>query len=95
MFKGFFIMRKIITLSMMLGLIFIPVTQVAAETCYDLWYKRNAIFDANGYCFSSRLGRRIFDNSDCWTKNPRFSRKERMQIRQIRRQERRKGCKVN
>lgn len=33
--------------------------------CDDLWFSRNQIMDRAGYCFSSRLGQSIFDNSDC------------------------------
>ena len=46
----------------------------SAASCWDLWYERNAIYDANGFCFSTSLGKRTFDNSDCWTKNPRAER---------------------
>jgi hypothetical protein len=67
----------------------------AAQSCYDLWYERNAIYNANGFCFQTELGQDTFDNSDCYTSNPRFSRWERRRIDQIRRRERRMGCKVN
>jgi hypothetical protein len=66
-----------------------------AQSCYDLWYERNAIYDANGYCFSSQLGMDTFDNSDCWTDSPNFSRAEQRRIDQLRRQERSRGCRVN
>ena len=96
MFKGFCIMRNKSALAIALALTVIPVTQTqAAESCYDLWHKRNAIFDAHGYCFSSDLASRMFDNSDCSTKNPRLSRVERKQVQQIKRQERRIKCKVD
>jgi hypothetical protein len=71
-------------------------TQAAfADSCYDLWYERNAIYDDNGYCFRTALGKRVFDNSDCYTRNPSFTRAEQRRIDQIRREERRLGCKVN
>ncbi len=96
MFKGFCIMRNKSALAIALALTVIPVTQTqAAESCYDLWHKRNAIFDGHGYCFSSDLASRIFDNSDCSTKNPRLSRAEKRQVRKIKRQERRRKCKVD
>jgi hypothetical protein len=94
LFKGFFIMQNKLALAIVLGLTLIPVAQ-AADSCYDLWHKRNAIFDGHGYCFSSDLASRIFDNSDCSTKNPRLSRAERKQVRKIKRQERRRKCKVD
>jgi hypothetical protein len=67
----------------------------SAQSCYDLWYERNEIFDRNGYCFSTDLGQETFDNSDCWTANPRLSRGEQRRVDQIKRQERRMGCRVN
>ena len=85
-------MIKKLTLAIVLGF----TTQAqAAESCYDLWHKRNAIFDAHGYCFSSNLASRMFDNSDCSTKNPRLSRAEGRQVQKIKRQERRRKCKVD
>jgi len=66
-----------------------------ADSCYDLWYERNAIYDENGYCFRTSLGKRVFDNSDCYTDKPTFTRAEQRRIDQIRKEERRLGCKVN
>ncbi len=66
-----------------------------AASCYDLWYQRNAIYDENGYCFKTDLGRETFDNSDCWTDNPRLSKSEQRRVDAIRREERRRGCHVN
>ncbi|MBX9457290.1 MAG: YARHG domain-containing protein [Rhizobium sp.] len=63
-----------------------------ADACYDLWYERNAIYNDNGYCFNTRDGRRTFDNSDCYTDYPDFSRREQRRINQIKREERRMGC---
>ena len=67
----------------------------SAASCWDLWYERNAIYDQNGYCFSTSLGQRTFDNSDCWTKNPTLSPWEQKRVAQIKAEERRRGCKVN
>lgn len=66
-----------------------------AESCYDLWYERNAIFDARGYCFETRLGQEVFDNSDCWTSFPKLTRAEQKRVDAIKAEERRRGCKVN
>lgn len=62
-----------------------------AASCYDLWYQRNAIFDDNGYCFKTQLGRETFDNSDCWTDYPHLSRSEQRRVDAIKREERRRG----
>jgi hypothetical protein len=67
----------------------------AAASCWDLWYERNAIYDRNGYCFSTSLGKRTFNNADCWTKNPDLSNWEHKRVAQIKAEERRRGCKVN
>lgn len=72
-----------------------PTTGVAATSCYDLWYVRNAIFDAKGYCFKTALGKQVFDNSDCTTSSPKFTKKELAAIEAIRAEEKKRGCKVN
>ena len=70
----------------------LSVQPALAQSCYDLWYERNAIYDNNGYCFQTRDGRNTFDNSDCYTDDPDFTRSEQRQIDQIKRTERRMGC---
>ena len=72
-----------------------PGGNVQAKSCYDLWYERNAIMNANGYCFESRLGQETFDNTDCWTSNIKLSPSEKRRVTSIRNEERRRGCKVN
>ncbi|MCO6187496.1 caspase family protein [Rhizobium sp. L1K21] len=37
----------------------------AAESCDSLWYRRNAIYARNGYCFQSTRGRQTFSNEGC------------------------------
>ena len=88
-------MRKLaihVLAAMSLGL---SVQTAFADSCYDLWYERNEIYDANGFCFKSSLGKRPFDNSDCYTDDPQLSRAEQRRVAQIQREERRLGCKVN
>lgn len=63
-----------------------------ADVCYDLWYERNSIYNDNGYCFNTRDGRQTFDNSDCYTDSPDFTRREQRRIQQIKRQENDYGC---
>jgi hypothetical protein len=63
-----------------------------ADACYDLWYERNAIYNDNGYCFNTRDGRNTFDNSDCFTDSPDFTRGEQRRIDRIKRQENEYGC---
>ena len=71
------------------------VPAASAASCFDLWYERNAIYDNNGYCFSTDLGKRTFDNSDCWTKTANLSQREQNRVAKIKAEERRRGCKVN
>ncbi len=66
-----------------------------AASCYDLWYERNQIYDDNGFCFKSELGQETFDNSDCWTNNPKLSKAEQRRVNEIKAEEKRKRCKVN
>lgn len=52
--------------------------------CADLWFSRNAMLDRAGYCFSSTLGKALFDNSDCTTKQPQVPDRTAAQIALIR-----------
>lgn len=88
-------MRKVLVHSLALATLGLGTQSAFADSCYDLWYERNAIYDARGFCFKSSLGKRVFDNSDCYTDRPRFTRSEQRRIDQIIRQERRLGCRVN
>lgn len=88
-------MKKLFAISALTACLSLPALPTYAASCADLWYDRNLIFAENGYCFSTRLARRTFRNFDCWTTNPRLSRSERRRIAAIKREERRRGCKVN
>ena len=66
-----------------------------AASCYNLWYERNQIYDDNGFCFKTALGKRTFDNSDCYTSHVNLSSDEQDQVDSIVAEERRKHCHVN
>lgn len=87
--------KAVAMLAAIAGAAILGSTAASAQSCYDLWYQRNAIYDSYGYCFKSALGQRTFDNSDCWTSNPRLSPVDQRRVEQIRRMERRRGCRVN
>ena len=87
-------MRLFTTALLSLGLVTVAAPAMAAS-CYDLWYERNSIYNDNGYCFKTKLGKQTFDNGDCYTRSPAFSEWEQDRIDWLRRQERRKGCRVN
>ncbi|MEL6682553.1 MAG: DUF4453 domain-containing protein [Pseudomonadota bacterium] len=42
----------------------------ANQLCDELWFSRNAMLNDAGYCFTTPLGRSLFDNSDCTTRKP-------------------------
>ncbi len=78
------------------GIALTAIPSVAqAQSCYDLWYERNVLYDRRGFCFKTQLGRETFDNSDCYTNHPRLTRAEQLRVDAIRRQERRMSCRVN
>ncbi len=37
----------------------------ADDPCPDLWFARNILYEAQGHCFSTPLGKSVFDNGDC------------------------------
>jgi hypothetical protein len=64
-------------------------------SCGDLWYRRNAIFSRNGYCFKTGRAIRVFGNANCQfyvEADVPMSRSERQEVEIIRSIERRKGC---
>ena len=64
-------------------------------SCQNLWYVRNAIFDAHGYCFKTEAAETEFDNSVCYEEDPamlKFNRHEQANIDRIVRVEREKSC---
>ena len=75
-------------------IISLPSTAMAAS-CYELWYSRNLLFDSKGYCFTTPLAQAAFDNSDCTTSSPEFTKKELAFIKKIQAEEKSRGCKVN
>ncbi len=76
-----------------LSLVFATVAQPAmAASCYQMWHARNSIFNEKGYCFKTTLGKQVFDNSDCWTKTPKLSKKEWKYVKLVRQEEINHGC---
>jgi YARHG domain len=70
-------------------------SQALAASCYDLWYARNKIYAENGYCFKTQLGRDTFGNEGCFTNNPKLSKYEARDVKEIKQEEKKRGCKVN
>jgi len=84
-----------ISAALAVGLLGLMPGVAMASSCYDLWYARNAIYDEHGYCFSTELAQETFDNSDCYTKHPKFSKAEQRMIQAIKNEEEDRGCHVN
>ena len=64
------------------------------EVCYNLWYQRNAIFYANGYCFTSPQGIAEFEDGTCHTSSPSLSVVEKDSLLRIKREEKQNNCLV-
>ncbi len=92
-------MRRTLTMSMaalglLLGLAVLPAP-ARAETCDDLWYARNEIYKAQGYCFRTRRGIEAFGNAGCQYDNAEelpLSNSQRRSIAEIQREERTRRC---
>jgi hypothetical protein len=66
-----------------------------AETCDDLWYARNEIYKAQGYCFRTRRGISAFGNAGCQYDNVEdvpLSANQRRTVAEIAREERARRC---
>jgi hypothetical protein len=68
---------------------------VLAFNCDQLWYQRNSIFKAAGYCFKTSRSIRVFGNAGCAYDNERdvpLSDRDRQTINTIQQVERMKRC---
>jgi hypothetical protein len=73
----------------------IEIDDVEAASCDELWYARNAIFKAAGYCFKTPRGIRTFGNEDCEYDEPErvpLSAEDRARVTLYDKVERRRGC---
>lgn len=74
-------------------LISAPVS--AGTFCDELWLTRNQVFDQAGYCFGSTLGKTVFNNADCTTKNPVLNAQAKQLVDRIKAEETASRCAVN
>ena len=66
-----------------------------SQSCGDLWYQRNAIYKAAGYCFRTGRGISAFGNAGCQYDNMAevpLSARQRDEVAEIQQQERYQGC---
>lgn len=88
------ILTTIAALGALLGIAAMP-SAARAETCDDLWYARNEIYKAQGYCFRTRRGIESFGNAGCSYDNVEevpLSSSQRRAIAEIQREERARRC---
>lgn len=76
-------MKSFIGLVLVIG-VSSPALADIEDRCADLWFSRNAMLDKVGYCFSTPLGKAIFNNNNCTTKQPKVSSEVSEQIAAIR-----------
>lgn len=70
-------------------------TPASAQSCEDLWYQRNEIYKAQGYCFRTQRAISAFGNAGCQYDNVEdvpLSATQRRVIADIQRAERTRGC---
>ena len=71
--------------------------QSVAGDCDTLWYRRNAIFARNGYCFQGARGRAAFGNAGCRigvsAADIPLSGTEKAEVNRLLTQERALGCR--
>ena len=58
-------MNKTTTLAGALVGLGVVTSAQAANSCEALWYQRNTIFKAHGYCFHTARSLRAFSNNGC------------------------------
>lgn len=65
--------------------------QAQAQSCGQLWYARNSIYSAAGYCFKTAQAIGAFGEG-CFPPYGRLSPTQQAQVNAIKAQERRQGC---
>ncbi len=74
-----------------------PPPSAAAQSCEGLWYRRNEIWNRNGYCFTTTRGRAAFDTSSCFrdqgAARAAMSADERATVDALLAREREMGCR--
>lgn len=67
----------------------------ADEVCNDLWFAKQGIYDAAGYCFGSPLGQSLYDNAGCTTSHPTLTSDARRKVHRIEAREVELGCAID
>lgn len=74
----------------LVGMAFQPA-QAQAQSCGQLWYARNSIYSAAGYCFKTPQAIGAFGEG-CFPPYGRLTPSQQAQVNAIKAQERRQGC---
>lgn len=68
---------------------------LADRFCDDLWFSRNLEFDRAGFCFSSPLGKAMFDNTGCTGKDVTLDARAQNAVAMLLAQEKAWNCDVD
>ena len=52
-------------LAFAIGTVLFWASEAAAQSCGDLWYRRNSIYKEAGYCFKTARAIQTFGNAGC------------------------------
>lgn len=87
--------RNSLTIIAFLAWATLPAPALAQQSCDELWYARNEIYKAQGYCFRTQRAIAAFGNAGCQYDNAEelpLSNAQRRMIADIQREERARRC---
>ena len=88
-------LRALACLSLVVGAVPILASEAQAQSCSELWYRRNSIYKQAGYCFKTARAIQAFGNAGCSYDSESdvpLSARQRGIVAAIREQERDLGC---
>ena len=88
-------LRALACLSLVVGAVPILAVEAKAQSCSELWYRRNSIYKQAGYCFKTARAIQTFGNAGCSYDSEYdipLSARQRGIVAAIREQERDQGC---
>ena len=88
-------LRALACLSLVVGAVPILASEAQAQSCGELWYRRNSIYKQAGYCFRTARAIQAFGNAGCSYDSEAdvpLSARQRGIVAAIREQERDLGC---
>jgi hypothetical protein len=86
----------VVTIALATATLGAAISLAYAESCKELWYKRNSYYKEAGYCFKTTAAINAFGNAGCQYDNESdlpLSAAVRARIDQIIRAERASGCR--